>query len=253
MDIDKALPFLENSPQWLRLGIVIWIAFGGLLLALVFHFYFNKDSLEKNAEVKKSIIFSHFDAAAKKGFALNCSRYRADAQLNLYTRERRICEALDELRNNMLLLAEYKKGKVTTEGDDFFTQKIDIDSTKSYINTDLTEEAYGPKKDKIINLLAEIETNLKVIKNIKSKKSLYNWSINSSMSLDDLFIGFGFLEWVIGYDSKEKVSPSEFSNFTPFFDQAFSKEQIKDVAVKKFVSPDGHIESSYSDLLSNYD
>lgn len=256
MEIIKAIPLLEQYPNWIRIILAIWLFVGGVLPALLFYFHPSstvdkKDSKENILPSSKSNVTSHLGAIDSNMVILNCKRYRADVHLNVYTLERRICETLHELRNNMLILKEIKSKR-----DEYFKNLsigLKIKFIKSYINQDLTEITDGPKKKKLSKLISNAESSIMELKSLDSEVEFKKWSINSPQTLDDLFIIFGFLEWVVGYDIQDKISPSELSHFHPFFDVPFTRAEKESAVVKEFLSDDGLIASEYSTILGNYD
>src|SRR6266542_1685985 len=68
-----------------------------------------------------------------------------------------------------------------------------FDATESFISLMFTQEEYGPKKDKLLPLIRDLKS--KTLPAEGSREALARWNIGSDYTLDDLFIGTGFLEW----------------------------------------------------------
>lgn len=260
MEIFKALTFLEHYPNWIKLTLVSWIVVTAFLVAIFIYFYqstpiINADQLTDKVSSSMSInqIDSSFQASKAGLLELNCSRYRSNAHLNIHTLERRVCESLSEIRSNMnaiRLLKEFKED--SSKG--LPKLKLNLVVTKSYFRSDFTEIDYGPRKEKIEALIVEIIEAEDTLNNITSISSLHQWEASSQLTLDDLFIAFGFLDWIIGFDSKgsNNISPSEFFRFGPFFNYAFSGNDLDDIAVIEF-NHDGDIIVDYVTILSSFD
>jgi len=260
MEIFKALAFLEHYPNWVKLALVSWIIATAFLVAAFVYLYQSTPIIsygappdKEHSSISVNQIDSSFRASQLGLLELDCSRYISKAHLNIHTLERRICESLSELRSNMnavRLLKEFKENP----SKDLPNLKLNLVVTESYFNSEFTEVDYGPKKDKIKVLIEEIIEAENSLNKITSINTLHKWEASNKLTLDDLFIAFGFLEWVVGYDAKDSgdISPSEFFRFGPFFDHAFSGDELDDVIVNEF-NHDGEIIVDYMTILSDFD
>jgi hypothetical protein len=123
------------------------------------------------------------------------------------------------------------------------------DAITRFIRTSHTEEEYGPKKNKLLTLVQDLESKAPPTEG--SREVLAKWNVTSGYTLDDLFIANGFLEWIVGHAARS-LRPSEFYRLGPFYDEAFPPDERKHLvfrALKEYAAPD----SQYVEIVSAFD
>ena len=94
-------------------------------------------------------------------------------------------------------------------------------ATESYIAQEKFAEPYGPRKEKLERLVKELQIASSALSKAHTKADLIRWQSEDRFTVDDLFISNGFLDWLIGYQVKDKLTPAEMSKLGPFYDRAF--------------------------------
>lgn len=224
--LERLVPFLEQYPSWVKGIIALWIIFSAVLIVILLVVPRNTvevgstDQETPGPPRQLTSSYSHWEAFQSKELELDCSPYRMVANPNVYVYSRIACEALAELRSNMGLLARYHtalEGSNSSVPEPLFVYK----ATEKYIAQEKFAEPYGPKKEKLERLIEELRIASSTLSEARTKADLIKWQSEDRFTVDDLFISHGFLDWLIGYQVKDKLTPAEMSKFGPFYDRAF--------------------------------
>lgn len=258
--IEGLVPFLEQYPNWVRTTTAIWVLFSAILLVILLFVPRNVKKANDTEEVlgpPHQLLSdrSHWEAVQANKLALDCSAYRMIANPNIYTYSRTACEVLAELRSNMRLLARYH---IALEGADTVVPEASFiyDAVKRYISQERFAEPYGPRKGKLERLVGELEVASLSLSGIRTQAELIKWQSEDRFTIDDLFIANGFLDWIVGYQVKDKLTPAEISQLGPFYDRAFpySDQSATTFAVRELrhysYSDEG---AAYITILSAFD
>lgn len=223
--IEGLVPFLEQYPNWVRGIIAVWVLFSAVLLITLLVVPRNTKKLNSTEEAigpPRQLISSnsHWEAVKANKLGLDCSAYQIAANPSIYTYLRTACEALAELRSNMQLLVRYH---IALESSDSFVSEVPLvyGAVRRYIVQEKFTEPYGPTKETLERLVSELEVASSTLLDIHTKADLIKWQTEERFTVDDLFISNGFLDWIIGYQVKDKLTPAEVSQLGPFYDRAF--------------------------------
>ncbi len=254
MDLVRGLlGVLQEYPLWIRIASVVWVVLGAMLIGafvLIPRSPASSGRTPVSVEARQRSIGSHFEAALAGVLELDCSRHRIAATPGVFTSERLVCEALAELRQDLSHLAQLRRvllGQAATAD----MRPLRYDATESFISLMFTQEEYGPKKDKLLPLIRDLKS--KTLPAEGSREALARWNIGSDYTLDDLFIGTGFLEWLVGHQARN-FRPSEFYQLGPFYDQAFPTTERQHLVFRSFEHYTGpNTVTAYLYIVSAFD
>jgi hypothetical protein len=258
VEVLKALPFLDSYPLWLRYVVAAWLLATAAILGLLViipRISENRAPVQKSATASIpsiSSIFDHLSAAEHGLLTLDCARYRVASEPEIHTFGRVACEALAELRGNLTALAQFRS-VVNGKSDQFPVEGLSYELVSKLLKNGFGEDQYGPNRDLLLALLDKLSQSAVDLSRTKTASQLRRWTATASLTVDDIFIGTGFLEWLVGYEARENLPPSELVRLGPFFDFAFHPEQISEVAVREFRDEKGHALNQYVNILGMYD
>lgn len=224
--LDGLVPFLQQYPIWVRGLVALWIIFSATLLIVLLVVPRNTKRIASTAQEtlgpprQITSSYSHWEAVQSNEFELDCSPYRMVASSGIYTYSRIVCEALAELRSNMRLLAQYH---VALESPDASVPEpiLGYKAIQSYIAQEKIAIPYGPEKKALERLIKELQAASLSLLGIDTKADLIRWQSEGRFTIDDLFVSNGFLDWIMGYLMKDKLTPAEMSKLGPSHDRAF--------------------------------
>jgi hypothetical protein len=102
------LGVLPEYPLWLRVAAVVWLVLAAVLIGAFLLVPRSPGSFGRTHDSARVAVRperSHYEAALAGLLELDCSRHLVPSKPNLYTAERSVCEALAELRHNLITLA----------------------------------------------------------------------------------------------------------------------------------------------------
>jgi hypothetical protein len=244
MDFLRSLVlFFDEYPYWVRYVVVIWIvATAGVLAILVLarNAVFSESRDTNIRGPRSSSLVNSYYTAVQAGFLsqLDCRRFRIESEPGLITIENSACEALSELRSNMKLVAQYREA-VTGKAKSLPSGQFHYLKTKDFFEFFFKESDHGPYKKHFLSLLDRMTQSGTELVNLRALDQLHQWHASGPMTVDDLFIGNSFLDWIIGTEVKERVSIGELVRLGPFYEMSFDPEIKNQLATREFRQEDG--------------
>ena len=248
--IENVNGFLNSSPLWIRWVTLFWVFLTLILVfAIVYLMLFGTMSLNEQVESVEQLtdiseVDSHYEAVAYDLYLLRCN----ESESSLSTLERRICWALLEARHNLKSLIAIRKSSYENSKR-WIKPKLSVVAITDYIKSDMENKGSYETDPEHFNIWVQlVNSDLESLKKVTSLSEYQQWLVMADMTLDDLIFAFGFVEWVIGYDIREKLSPKELYEFGPFMDKAFSDKEPSRIALRYFMNHDGS-PMSYIDVV----
>src|SRR6266850_410660 len=183
MDLIRSLlGVLPEYPLWLRVAVVVWLVLSAVLIGAFLlvprssaSFGRTRDSAPVAARSERS----HYEAAIAGLLELDCSRHLAPSQPNMYTPQRLVCEALAELRHNLFHLAQARR-VLLGQADTVAVGPLHYAAITLFIRTSYKEEEYGPKKNKLLTLVRDLESKAPPTEG--TREVLAKWNVTSGLA-----------------------------------------------------------------------
>lgn len=256
----KAIPFFEQYPLWIRVFIAVWLASGGLLVAAIFYFHPGfLSTLGNSSDDSKRVLTtnvelgSHLEAIAAGVLVTDCTRFKPLADSKLYTTEQHTCEVFGEIRRQMTLIAKLREHNLNPSKD-LSPGLIQLKRVSDFVRRDFSKVDYGPRKEKLLAFVNEVNQSISELEKVNSYAELQKWMLLTPMTLDDLFVGLGFLDWMMSYEAKTLIKPSEFVRMGPFLERPYPNSMQLKLRLRYFdFLGDNESGVEYLDVLSMFD
>ncbi len=269
MEVFKTIPFLDQYPGWVRAAIALWIIFSACMLVVLLivprsgvtesgkesSTSEDNDVVSETAKINTAEINNHWDAAKLGILKLDCGQYRMPANPGISTAATEFCEVIAEARHNMMILVRLRR-VLLGDDEDFPNDIIRSDKLKRHFENTYSEVKNGPKKDIILGVIDYLEALKEKLLTISSRTQLSQWNFSSVMTIDDMIIANGTLDYLISWDARERLSPKEIFSLGPFYEFAFPSEEKGRLILKEYErvadEPDGPI-GSYDEVIGLWD
>lgn len=248
--VELLFSILPQYPIWIKVLMFLWLGFSAILIGLlIFVPRIQETKSDDLSGVQEPTYDYQYQYLLQSYSPIECDRHVIHSQPRLSTLERRVCETFKALREAMKRLAEVRNSLLV--GNEFSNsiEGVHIDRVKSYIDSDYSEEAYGPKKEKINELIVSVDTFLEEAAQLTSRDSFQRFESKSEFSLDDIILALGFLDFLVAYDARSKIPPHKYIRFGPFFENMFPPNTYALRAFTDYDAPD----QQFSTLVSAFD
>ncbi len=269
--IASIFPFFEQYPTWVRVGVATWIVAGAVLLGCLLLVPRSKKLESENGEESQRLLTdsqreeakkppvdspnNHYQAALIGLIKLDCSKHRMASNPGIYTAERSACEALSEVRQNITILVAYRRvlaGEIKTIPKGKFSYK-EVGSFVSRIEVMRTNGTNTPNVIALRRLVSDLEAASNVLIGASTREKLIKSQRSAEITIDDMIIGNGLLDWVVSYETKRHLSPRNYYSMGPFFDYAFPETMQGKLVVKHFMNSEKKPDVEYSSVFASYD
>ena len=249
--------FVSSAPLWMKWATLVWIVFTFILISSMaaiklFGVVDSNISTQKGQQATEfAKLSSHLGVALHASYALGCKEYIAGSNPNLSTIQLRLCHALSQTRDNLKSLA-ITRNSLFANPRKWLKPQLNTEAIANYITTDIKHVAYESNPEKLNRWLQQVNGNLETIRKVSSIAEYEKWMISTKMTLDDLIFAFGFVDWVLSHDARDKINPTDFYKFGPYMSTPFTKDELLRSALKYFIDSTGET-MSYVDVIGIID
>lgn len=244
--------FLNSAPLWMKWATLLWffLTFFLILASVYITLFGIHDPIVGGKSTSLSSVNSHYEAAHYDSYLLGCKKSAAPS--NVSTIELRLCNAISEARRHLKSLVVTRNYLLVNPRKWESPEVVSTFNITNYIATDFRVVDQGLEPEKLGVWLQRVTRSLETLQRVVSLSEYEKWLVSTNMTIDDLIFAFGFVEWVLAYEAKEELTPSELYKLGPFMSEPFTKDEYLRSALKYFVSFDGSA-LSYIDVVGEID